>query len=297
MQIYENNLICRQADRNSAFIRPKLRLCRDPSQPKNLTKWQIFNISKKFKKAKKRPKMPFCNRLIVNTNFLSKFTQIPTLFLPYFTPVGFDKGYDKMSVGFGAGRVGRTGFEWKKISPRCIILPPLHDIYTKAPNLTEKEYKTTVNRLADEIYRFALCCCRDASLADDAVQEAYTALWERRRAVESIDDARRFLLVVAKRKLSDHWRHGQKEQLDVNDLDTQSEVKTEPFRQMELRDTLDKAMATLSEKQRTIVALHDIEGYDYEEIAAMTGETYTAVQVTAFRARVKLRQVLTKYGY
>lgn len=53
MQIYENNLICRQADRNSAFIRPKLRLCRDPSQPKNLTKWQIFNISKKFKKAEK----------------------------------------------------------------------------------------------------------------------------------------------------------------------------------------------------------------------------------------------------
>ena len=90
MQIYENILICRQADRNSAFIRPKHCHCRDPSRPKNLTKWQIFNISKKFKTAEKRPKMPFCNRLIVNTNFLSKFTQIPTLFLPKFTPVGFD---------------------------------------------------------------------------------------------------------------------------------------------------------------------------------------------------------------
>jgi hypothetical protein len=51
--------------------------------------FNILAVEKKLKNRKKRPKIAFCNPLIFNTNFLSKFTQILTIFLPYFRMVDF----------------------------------------------------------------------------------------------------------------------------------------------------------------------------------------------------------------
>ena len=59
-----------------------------------------------------------------------------------------------------------------------------------------------------------------------------------------------------------------------------------------LSQTLNNALAQLSEVQRSVVLLRDYEGYTYDEIAQITQLTESQVKVYIFRARKKLQQIL-----
>lgn len=59
------------------------------------------------------------------------------------------------------------------------------------------------------------------------------------------------------------------------------------------RDLIDKALATLPEDLRRSVVLRDLHGLDYQEIAAATGVPLGTVESRLFRARRRLRPMLT----
>ena len=53
-------------------------------------------------------------------------------------------------------------------------------------------------------------------------------------------------------------------------------------------------MKLLPEQQQIILQLRDIEGYEFEEIAEITGINPNAVRVNLSRARKKIRESMTK---
>lgn len=55
---------------------------------------------------------------------------------------------------------------------------------------------------------------------------------------------------------------------------------------------VERALALLSDKQRAVVVLHDIEGFTHEEIGEQLGIATSTSKVTLFRARDLLRNVL-----
>ena len=160
--------------------------------------------------------------------------------------------------------------------------------------MTEQEYNETVDKLADNLYRYALRCCGSKEYADDAVQESFAALWENRDSVKDVDEARKYLFVVSKHKILDRWRHDKIEQQYSEGVMVSGDDSYDPVGNMDLQDAIEKAMAMLTLEQRTLLTLHDIEGYDYKEIAEMNGDNYVKVQVSAFRARIKLKETLKK---
>ena len=103
--------------------------------------------------------------------------------------------------------------------------------------------------------------------------------------------------MVTQNKLRDDYRHEQIVAASQEALSQNRETETNPAHDIDLRDALDKAMAQLSEQQRTILTLHDLEGYRYDVIASMMKMNYRQVQVGAFRARLKMKEILTKLGY
>lgn len=168
--------------------------------------------------------------------------------------------------------------------------------YGKEQLLSPKEYNEAVELWADDVYRFALSCCRDSDRSHDAVQEAFSRLWEMRDQIEC-GKCKGFLIRVTQNKLRDAHRHDRIVAASQETLSREQETVTHPTSRIDLRDALDKAMAVLSEQQRTILTLHDLEGYSYDEIASMMKINYRQVQVGAFRARIKMREILTKLGF
>lgn len=64
----------------------------------------------------------------------------------------------------------------------------------------------------------------------------------------------------------------------------------------ELQERLNKALMTLSEKHRTVVVLHDIQGIPHDEIARMTGCSQGTVRSRLFYARQRLQAELAEFA-
>ena len=153
-----------------------------------------------------------------------------------------------------------------------------------------REYNECVHRYADELYRFALRYCGSGAEAEDAVQDVFLTLWERRGSIRS-EGAKGYLVRMLYRRLVDlHRRHG----LERHPVDKE-EPYYGPHERFELRDALQQALAQLPEEQRMLVLLHDLEGYTYSEMAVLTHLSEQQVAVYLYRGRKTLRKLLEDY--
>lgn len=156
--------------------------------------------------------------------------------------------------------------------------------------MTTKEYNHCVRHLGDDLYRFALRYANLSAAAEDAVQDVFADLWERRSEVEA-EGARGWLIRALYRRLVDMHRHEEV----VRNAQVTQENEFRQHEDFELKDALAHALATLPEQQRMLVLLRDLEGYEYAEMAQMTGLSEQQVGVYLFRARKQLKKQLEDY--
>lgn len=154
--------------------------------------------------------------------------------------------------------------------------------------MTIEDYNKGVDAWADDAYRFARSCCGDDNSCRDAVQEAFTKLWERR---EKVQNGKAYLLSAVHNYLASRFRYDQ--------LRAVGEVaeagRVEPDTSFELRDAIAQALQSLPPIQRECLQLRDVEGYTYKEISSILGISEDHVSVNIFRARVALRKKLIDY--
>lgn len=63
--------------------------------------------------------------------------------------------------------------------------------------------------------------------------------------------------------------------------------------ELEARDLVDQAFRQLTDQQKQIILLRDWEGYSYKEIGEILEANESQVKVQLFRARKKMKQVVT----
>jgi RNA polymerase sigma-70 factor (ECF subfamily) len=82
----------------------------------------------------------------------------------------------------------------------------------------------------------------------------------------------------------------------VRDADELPDTIALPFRDPgeadELRTRLQQALATLGERQRAVIVLHDIEGFTHGEIGGMLGIPEGTARSDLHHARAALRKLL-----
>ncbi|MBL8983422.1 MAG: sigma-70 family RNA polymerase sigma factor [Gemmatimonadetes bacterium] len=83
----------------------------------------------------------------------------------------------------------------------------------------------------------------------------------------------------------------------VRDADTLADTMASPFRDPaesdELRRRLDEALASLGDRQRSVIVLHDVEGFKHAEIGNMLGIPEGTARSDLHHARARLRQALS----
>lgn len=156
--------------------------------------------------------------------------------------------------------------------------------------LTTQENNKGVDAWADDAYRFALACCADSKSCKDAVQEAFARLWEKRTEVQ-FEKGKPYLLSMVHNQLVSMLRY----QKVRTGTELSAEEVVEPNDSFDLRDAIQKAMATLPTIQRECLRLRDVEGYAYKEIANILNISDQQVQVYIFRARVALKRQLKEF--
>ena len=78
---------------------------------------------------------------------------------------------------------------------------------------------------------------------------------------------------------------------------TPAQAPVEYAREQELRENLQQAISSLSDKHQVVFVLHTSEDLSYKEIAAVVGCNVGTVMSRLFYARKKLQESLSSMGY
>jgi len=151
-----------------------------------------------------------------------------------------------------------------------------------------KEYNIAVKVHSGNLYRFILKMIRDTDDANDIVQEAYMKLWENIDLVD-VDKVKSWLFTTARNTMLNKIKREQRtETMELNHFQ-------EPYtnsNSFELKELIDKSLNQLSELQRSIILLRDLEGYNYKEIGDILDLSEAQVKVNLFRGRKKIKESL-----
>lgn len=155
--------------------------------------------------------------------------------------------------------------------------------------MTVKEYNISVDEYSDNLFRFALKHLRNEMSANDVVQETFTKVWIKHEEV-SFEKVKSYLFTTAYHAIVD-WVKKEGRSGDIEHADEQS---SNPSINFSLKEVLEEALEKLPKIQKSVVLLRDYEGYNYEEIAEITGLSESQVKVYIFRARKALKTYIKR---
>jgi len=146
--------------------------------------------------------------------------------------------------------------------------------------MNSEDFKQQLFGFKNKLYRLSLRLLSDQQEAEDAVQETYLKLWKMRKSLHHYNSKEALAMTMTKNYCLD--------QLKANSL-------PDPHELTELKDDASKInflINALPEQQKIVMQLRDVEQYEFEEIANITGMNLNAVRVNLSRARKQIRQQL-----
>jgi RNA polymerase sigma factor, sigma-70 family len=152
----------------------------------------------------------------------------------------------------------------------------------------------------DMLFALIVRMVPDRDSASDAVQEAFFSAyrnmtgfrggsvksWLSRIAINAAMDAQR----LKKRRPADPYP-----ELEDDTWQPPADASADPVTTSlthERTHALNTALAHITHDQRTAIVLYDVEGYDYAEIAGLTGVSVGTVKSRIHRGRLSLRDLL-----
>jgi RNA polymerase sigma-70 factor (ECF subfamily) len=151
--------------------------------------------------------------------------------------------------------------------------------------------------LTDKLFRLAMSITGNREDAEDVVQDALLNVWKKQEDGLDIQNVEAYCfrsvrnIAIDKIALSDNQSLTWDENYDVPSTTKTAQELLEQAEQMEM---LERCIRQLPEKQRTIFQLREVEELSYKEIAETMNFSEEQVKVNLFRARQKLRELLTK---
>ena len=145
-----------------------------------------------------------------------------------------------------------------------------------------------------DLYRFAYSYLMNRTLAEDMVQDVFTALWSKATTLSPDTRLRHYLYSSVKHACFDYFKH-------IHIMDTHQDKLTESLvfsgttdyeDNQELLEKINSCLQQLSEQQRRILELKITKGLNYKEIAKELNISETTVHTHVKRAYQTIRETL-----
>jgi RNA polymerase sigma-70 factor, ECF subfamily len=159
--------------------------------------------------------------------------------------------------------------------------------------LAGRDLATIARVYGDDLYRFARYLTHDQDLVEDLVQDTLLRAWEHREGFRQESSLRTWLHRILHNLAVDRLRRDRRElavaAVEDRWRDDRYTVDAEVvIERAGLRDELQDALVRVPEALRTVVVLHDVEGWTVREIAEVTDLTLSAAKQRLRRGRMAL---------
>ena len=161
-------------------------------------------------------------------------------------------------------------------------------------------FNRIVELYQDYLFALTVRVVADRDAAADAVQEAFFSCYRNLSRFRG-DSFRSWLTRIALNAATDVLRQRKRKPADPypewedDAWQPPTEESESPERRAIQRSrgrVLSEALMRITDDQRTAIVLYDVEGYDYQEIADMTGVSLGTVKSRIHRGRLALRDLL-----
>jgi RNA polymerase sigma-70 factor, ECF subfamily len=155
----------------------------------------------------------------------------------------------------------------------------------------ENVFMEAFDAYSNAIFRFCVVKVSDTQRAEDMTQEVFMRYFKSLKEGKDISNPRAFLYTIASNLAKDWYKRKKSESLDIhleNGFAPESkDLSAETLSQYQ--EAL-AAMADLEERDREVLYLRFVEGFEPKHIAEVLGETANSISVRLNRAMVKLRE-------
>ena len=163
--------------------------------------------------------------------------------------------------------------------------------------MSQERFKAEILPLRERLFHIALKILVEEQEAEDAVQEVLLKLWRTRDSLDKYDSPAAFATTVTKNHCLDRLKvKNRQESLDETYYSRAG--NDNPYLDLERKNTeevLHRIIESLPSLQQAIIKMKDMEEYEVEEIAEITGTKVEAVRVNLSRARKKVREEYIKW--
>jgi RNA polymerase sigma factor (sigma-70 family) len=159
--------------------------------------------------------------------------------------------------------------------------------------MRDQDFERLYNEHAQALYGFLAYRTGNPALAEDLLGDVFEkALRARRRFDPRRGTSKTWLYSIALNTLRDHFRRAAAAERATDRLAAPGAAVEDEHDAVARRDELARALATLSEEEREVVALRYGADLTVPEIARLMGEKLTTVEGRVYRALRKLREEL-----
>lgn len=159
--------------------------------------------------------------------------------------------------------------------------------------MTKEEFKYLFDKYFDSVRSYLFYRGAGIDEASDLAQDVFLRLWEKQMNVDP-DTAIHLLYKIAGNMFISKYRRNKLEMNYLNSLKTDETVISpeDELKHKELAINYKKALARLSEKQRTVFLMSRMEGLKYHEIAERLKLSVKAVEKRMNKTLAYLKNVL-----
>jgi RNA polymerase sigma-70 factor, ECF subfamily len=159
-----------------------------------------------------------------------------------------------------------------------------------------QEFKSNVFPLKNKLFHLAFNMLDNRDEAEDAVQETFIKLWNRRERLDEYRSIEALAVVTLRNHCLDvrKSKRFRVESLEDHKSILENRVEEERKDLAEEVARIKRLIDTLPEQQQTIIRMRDIDGYEFETMADVLGMNENAIRVNLSRARKKVRELMQK---
>ena len=161
--------------------------------------------------------------------------------------------------------------------------------------MTHAEFKRRFLPLQNKLYREAYRMLCDSFEAEDAVQNLYLKLWERRDELNTVVAPETYCRTLLRNICIDRWRmirnHNEVGEMPTDEI---AEYSPPDIERRETDECLKKFLAGLPQQHSRVMQMR-MNGCSFEEIENVTGLSQTNIRVIVSRARKKFRDFYNRY--
>lgn len=136
---------------------------------------------------------------------------------------------------------------------------------------SERAFREIYDRYHVQMYYISKKYVKDHNLAEDAVQDIFVKLWEKRHKIEDKKSLKGFLFTMLRNHLLNMLRDRKKEIVSITEVNSElltgGNMTDDDLIYNEYHEILEKGLSQLTDRKREIFELRTLRGHTNSEVA------------------------------